>query len=186
MSSGKNSHSHSSVHTLVVVDVHRHTTNAFTMPHVEVTVAAPEKGAGRGSGARKVWVQESWLLCDGGPMPKDAPAYACEPDGTCTVTAQPLAGVTATVRSLWNPYLKSHKLDLQTTLDARAKVCKRPRADDADGDADGGKARRGANKDAHATGSEAGNTTVHEDGSTTRSSSCLTGWDRGQSLALPT
>ena len=60
MSSGKNSHSHSSVHTLVVVDVHRHTTNAFTMPHVEVTVAAPEKGAGRGSGARKVWVQESW------------------------------------------------------------------------------------------------------------------------------
>ena len=91
MSSGKNSHSHSSVHTLVVVDVHRHTTNAFTMPHVEVTVAAPEKGAGRGSGARKVWVQESWLLCDGGPMPKDAPACACEPDGTCTVTAQPLA-----------------------------------------------------------------------------------------------
>ena len=90
MSSGKNGHSHSSVHPLVAVDVHRHTTNAFTMPHVvEVTVAAPEKGAGSGSGARKVWVQESWLLCDGGPMPKDAPACACEPDGTCTVAAQP-------------------------------------------------------------------------------------------------
>ena len=65
MSSGKNSHSCSSEHTLVVVDVHRHTTNAFAMPHVDVTVAAPEKGEGKGSGARKVWVKESWLLCGG-------------------------------------------------------------------------------------------------------------------------
>ena len=113
-----------------------------------------------------MWVKESWLLCGGGPMPKDAPSCACELDGTCTVTGLPLADVTATVRSLWNPYLKSYGLGLQTSLNARAKVCKRPRVDDADGDANG-KAKRGANEgqdeDADAAGSEAGDSSADED-----------------------
>ena len=100
-------------------------------------------------------------------MPKDAPSCACELDGTCTVTGLPLADVTATVRSLWNPYLKAHSSALQTALNARAKVCKRPRVDDADGDADGGKAKRGPNEgqdeDADAAGSEAGDSSADED-----------------------